>query len=393
LSVERGGSVELSHRVITGRTASPVKGQININGGTFKSTSKIELRTDHGCKITMNGGLMELGSTDGGLQWNNVYDGSKGQVEINFGTILINGNQTTNTQSAIAQGGLYAFDHLGTVVYDYDVRNAGKTTITATGDPMERYPTYDEYVYINPTLPLSWKNQTGSTGVDVWFGKDPTWIPEPNVLQPGYPGHFVDFNKVVSNQNITTWNVDASIDLQEYAWRIDTYGPVAEPNGLMMYFKAASDFPPTSVVIDTPSMVTWINKPIHLSATVTDDDVSEPDIVWTSDEPNAVFTNQAYTYNGDGTGTATADVTVDWHTAQFTVTVTVSDGSAMGGSVSATRQHDCAESACQATRVLGLGDPHPADVDENCVINIADLQRLALDWIKDYEIKVPTAIP
>jgi hypothetical protein len=146
-------------------------------------------------------------------------------------------------------------------------------------------------------------------------------------------------------------------------------------------------------------MVTWINKPIHLSATVTDDNVSTPTIVWSANkagvpinEPNAVFTNKQYMYNGDGTGTATADVTVNYHSAQFNVVVTVSDASPLGGSVSDTASHDCAESACQATRVLGYGDSHPADFDENCVINIADLQRFAQDWLKDYEIKVATEI-
>jgi hypothetical protein len=394
LNIERGGSINLFHRTMLGRRG-PEKSRLNMNGGTLKNTARMQLNSETaavGGIITVNAGLMDLGSN--GLDWNGVFDGSKSQVNIKFGTILIAGDARTNTQSAITQGGLYAFDRLGTVVYDYNVRNAGKTTITATGDPMERYPTYDEYVHTSAALPLSWKNQAGSTGVDVWFGKDPTWIPEPNVLQPGYPGHYVDFTKIVSNQNVTTVNVDASIDLQEYAWRINTYGPVAEPNGLILYFKAASDFPPTSVVMDTPSMVTWINEPIHLSATVTDDNVSTPDIVWTSDEPNAVFTNQAYTYNaGTGKGTATADVTVDWHTAQFNVTVTVSDSSPLGGSVSATRQHDCAESACQATQVLGLGDPYPADADANCVINILDLERLALDWLKDYALTAPTAIP
>jgi hypothetical protein len=396
LNIERGGSINLFHRTMLGRTG-PAKSLLNMNGGTLTNTNRMQLNSEAaavGGIITMNAGLMSLGNSNGGLDWNGVNNGSKSQVNIKFGTILITGDVRTSIQSAITAGGLYAFNRAGTVVYDYNVRNAGKTTITATGDPMERYPTYDQNVYVNTALPLSWKNQTGSTGVDVWFGKDPTWIPEPNALLPGYPGHYVDFNKVVSNQNVTTVNVDASINLQEYAWRINTYGPVAEPNGLILYFKALSDAPPTSVVIDTPSMVTWINTPIHLSATVTDDNKSTPTIVWSSpDEPNAVFTNKVYTYNaGTGKGTATADVAVNWHTAQFTVKITVSDASPLGGSVSATKQHDCAESACQATRVLGLGVAYGGDVDANCIINIADMQRLALDWLKDYTLLAPSPI-
>jgi hypothetical protein len=362
---------------------------MNMAGGTINAVDDLDMNDDTGNlanKLNLTAGTISVGDD---LEM--IAGGSK--IDIKFGTLIIGDSGPTssaNIDGYISNGYITGFGIVGNVK---KVVAGGDITLTANDDPLDRSPAMDAYVYINPTLPLSWTNQTGSTGVDVWFGKDPTWIPEPNQLLPGYPGHYVDFTKVVSNQNVTTVNVDASINLQEYAWRIDTYGPVAEPNGLMMYFKATSDSPVESVVIDTPSMVTWINKEIHLSATVTDDNESDPDIVWTSDEPNAVFTNKAYTYNaGTGKGTATADVTVNWHTAQFNVTVTVDDDSAAGEPVSDTVSHDCAESACQATRVLGYGVGYQADVDANCIINIADLQRLAMDWLKDYTLLAPSPI-
>lgn len=372
---------------------------VNMAGGTMNVGDDLDMNEntgDLGNKLNLTGGTIIVNDD---LEM--IAGGST--MDITFGTLIIGDAGATsvaNIQGYIDNGYITGFGIAGNVKM---VVADGDITLTALNDPLNRYPAMDAYVYTDPALELSWDNVeslepnvvNGDVWVDVWFGTDATWIPEPNELLPGYPGAYVDFDKVVdAGLNTTTKEVDASIAAQDYYWRVDTYR-WGEPNdslgidvGPLMHFTAVDDFPVASVVIDTPSMVTWINEPIHLSATITDDNISAPTIVWTSDEPNAVFTNQAYTYP-----TATADVTVDWHAAQFNVTVTVSDDSLAGGSVSDSVQHDCAQSACQVADVLGIVADHPADVDGNCVINILDLQRLALDWITDYTLTAPTAIP
>jgi hypothetical protein len=410
--VEKGGLLTNNeHLYVAGSTGG--KGRLVIDGGTVYIADAIQFGRPNSVAgyIDINAGTLSARYTATYTTPSNLPRGDS-RVDIGFGKWELRGGENSDrdyTQALINAGKMVAFGGFGTVNL---ALVGGNWTATAASDPMNRDPGMDAYVHTNAALPLSWKNlDPNKPGdpvyVDVWFGTDPTWIPEPNELLPGYPGHYVDFAKIVTaGVNTETAIVDASVDTEEYFWRVDNYR-YGEPNdthfpvnkGIKMYFTATSDFPPASVVIDTPSMVTWINKPIHLSATVTDDNVSTPTIVWSANkagvpinEPNAVFTNKQYMYNGDGTGTATADVTVDYHSAQFNVVVTVSDASPLGGSVSDTASHDCAESACQATRVLGYGDSHPADFDENCVINIADLQRLALDWLKDYEIEEPSEI-
>jgi hypothetical protein len=399
--VEKGGLLTNNeHLYIAGSTGG--KGRLVIDGGTVWIADAIQFGRPNSVAgyIDINSGTLSARYTATYTTPSNLPTAGS-RVNIGFGKWELRGGENSDrdyTQALINAGKMVAFGGYSTVNL---ALVGGNWTATAASDPMSRSPGMDTYTYANTAQPLSWVNlptnpPSGNVTVDVWFGTDPTWIPEPNQLLPGYPGHYVDFAKVVTGGvNTTTTNVNASVNTEEYFWRVDNYGTgITEPNGLVLRFKATNDFPPQSVVIDTPSMVTWVNQPIHLSATVTDDNKSTPIITWTSpDEPNAVFTNKAYTYNtGTGKGTATADVAVNWHTAQFTVKIEVDDDSPLGGSVSATRTHDCAASACQATRVLGYGAGHLADVDANCIINIADMQRFAQDWLKDYEIKVPTEI-
>ncbi len=398
-----GGTMNVSRDLgIPGPDRTGVLAIVNMAGGTINVGDDLDMNSTTGApgsKLYLMGGTISVGDD---LEM--VANGS--MIDITFGTLIIGDSGATsaaNIQGYIDNGLITGFGVVGNVA---TVNDGDTITITAASDPLNRTPAMGAYVYTDPALVLSWDNldridpnaPNNDVWVDVWFGTDATWIPEPNELLPGYPGAYVDFVKIEDAElNLISTVVDASIDAQQYFWRVDTY-QYGEPNdslgidiGPLFHFTAVDDFPVVSVVIDTPSMVTWVNEPIHLSATVTDDNISAPTIVWASDNPNAVFTNQGYTYAA-GVGTATADVSVD-SAAQFNVTVTASDDSLAGGSVSDSVGHECLESACAVADALGIVAAHPADIDGNCVINILDLQLLALDWMTDYTLTSPTAIP
>lgn len=58
-------------------------------------------------------------------------DESNSQINLRRGTIIINGDQTGEVASWDDDGRLVAYGGQGTLVYDYDVTNSGRTTITA----------------------------------------------------------------------------------------------------------------------------------------------------------------------------------------------------------------------------------------------------------------------
>lgn len=256
----------------------------------------------------------------------------------------------------------------------------------ASSDPMNRSPIYGELVPTGPVT-LSWVNllpvpPATSVWVDVWFGTDP--YQDPN-------GVYADFTKIVdAGQDVTTAFI--STVPGTYFWQVDTYvdgAPVGDPvEGFIMYFNTTDDLPPT-VVIDTLPTATWANEPITLNATVTDDGKSAVSVVWTADEPNAVFFNESYTYP-----TATATVTVNYNSGPFNVTLTVSDD-INPNAHSDTLGLDCADNPCQAARnVIGLVANYPGDFDGNCIIDLGDFAtEIAAKWLEDYTLTEPEVMP
>ncbi len=427
VDIERGGLMHLDDRCIFGADydrpldVTDERSQLNINGGTFRSNNGIQLhdwedtRRSPGGDITLNGGLIDL--QDRGLDWRGGYTGAPlaAEVNINFGTIIVNGDDTTQCQLAIDQGGLVAFGGAGTIIMDYNVRNSGKTTITADpdGDPLARTPTYDGFSAWNPTL--SWVNldpvsPATQVWVDVRFGTD-------NGVDPN-GGAYYDFAKVLDKSLLTNVGVTTP-DNGEYLWQVVTYQhghpdlgqynygddpnlvghPVDE--GILMAFYATDDFPP-EVVIDTPPTATWKNVLIPLTATVNNDDTSPLNsIVWSSDEdPNATFSNELYSEIPDPCnvgyviGTATADVTVNYDSGAFNVTLTVGDSNPSLLNASDTVGLDCRQDACAAARDgVGRADDYPADLVVDCEHELADFAVIASDWLADYALKVPTELP
>ncbi len=429
--VERGGLLDINSHLYIGMNedTNPAGGvgvgigRLVINGGTalVADTFRYGRRANTEGYVDLNSGLFEA-------RYLNSSGPNGGLFDIKFGKYRLTGGENSDRdrlQRDIDDGYCVCWGGTGTPILAEEANEDWFIVCDPADDPLLRVPSMDRYAKTNATLPLSWLNldsipSGGNVWVDVYFGTDATY--DPNTAT------YADFNKVVDattfpGLNATGATVPAPIDLQEYIWRVDTYrdGDPAivgnytpfpddgDPNtsedplyevdaGMQMYFIALSDFPVDDVTFDTVPMITWKTEPIDLQATVYDDGVSPVTVTWSTDEadPNETWTNPVtvipigpdYSFTGV---IVTASIAIDYHASQFVVTVEANDTSPIAVPVTDTVGHDCADSACQATDVLGLA--HDADVVLDCVIDLLDAARLAVDWVNHYAIPGPTPLP
>jgi len=103
---------------------------IQINGGKVRVAGRLRGgKYNSTGKVYVNKGVLDVSSiSSSGFQAGSLID-------IKFGTVIANGDEIKETKAFIADGRLTAFGGTGTVIYDYDVTNPGKTTITAKQNP------------------------------------------------------------------------------------------------------------------------------------------------------------------------------------------------------------------------------------------------------------------
>jgi len=235
---------------------------------------------------------------------------------------------------------------------------------------------------------LSWTNAepnspSDSVYVDVWFGT------EPNETHPGY-----DMTKVVTAGQDTT-NVQVSAPTEgTYYWQVNSYiygaDLINEPNmiaGSLWSFNAVADAPPSSVVIDTPDMITWSGEPVSLDATVVDDGASALTYAWSANpSEGVVFVPSAAVE--DPTVTITKDTD---NPSIVTLTLAVND-EGNPTPVEDTMDIDVYDDACQAALGTGLTIAQ-TDFDANCITDIRDFAVLAAKWLDDYKATAPIPRP
>jgi hypothetical protein len=99
---------------------------LNVSGGTLTCLGSIELEGAYGSMtVNLSGGVVSCAS----FNPNGPYS-----MDICGGTLIIDGDVTADIQADIDAGYILACGSAGTIIYDYDVRNPGKTTVTAALD-------------------------------------------------------------------------------------------------------------------------------------------------------------------------------------------------------------------------------------------------------------------
>lgn len=398
LIVEKGGEYHHAGHFWWGMHTGG-DGIVDINGGFITNDQSFGLGEwfgtagDHGqCKVYIrNNGELNIHHWSGGLTSANPVFWNDSLIDIEFGKMIIRNDSAAQATEYINAGKITGFGGLTTPTAVYA---NGVTTVTAP-DPMHRYPAYT--TVLAGDVDLSWTNLTPvapatSVWVDVWFGTDP------NKLSLAY-------SKVVAEGENTigvTVGAPSITEPTTYYWQVDSYryGDPAvvnynDPNfpvveGSVTPFDVTNNTPP-SVVIETPRTATWINEPIQLDSTLTDDHPEQVTYLWTATvggvevtEPNVVFL--------PNNTVADPTVVVNYHSGPFTVAVTVDDGFNDPDTASVT--HDCAESPCQAaTAVLHLNDVYVGDIVVDCKINLTDFASVAREWLTDYSLTGPVPIP
>jgi len=392
LTVEAGGTLITGSRMGIGLVASSnptVASTLNVNGGSVSIDGDLQIgETNHIGIVNVNSGTLEAT----GWEWRDDT-GTWSFMDIGLGQVIIDGDVTADIPVLTSNSALTGFGGSSTVNYDYNVSNPGSTTITAD-DPMDRWPGTGDLLIPPPNpLVLTWTNMAPvppatQVWVDVSFGTDPANLAKVSLGTPD----------------------EASVDVGlkakgEYCWQVDSYlygdpalvdyvndanYPVEE--GGIIPFEIGNQGKP-SVVIDSNDMGTWAGESVVVSATVTDDDLTQVIPVWTSSvgDPNVTLTNQTFnTVTGIATVTVTGDSWQQW----VEITITVSDQEWTDAD-SDTSLVDIARDACHAA---GGGSPHlwddyTADFDRSCNVDLADFAVVYQQWLADYELTVPLEVP
>ena len=137
LEVETGGSLTTGNHLWVGLLTATETGTLIVNGGTVTVGGMFGLGWDSGNGVAkILGGTLNLN----GFNAAQSIKSANSYMDITYGTVIINGNQTGAVTNYVTANKIRAFGGKGTVVVDYNTQNPGKTTITAI-HPMKPSPT------------------------------------------------------------------------------------------------------------------------------------------------------------------------------------------------------------------------------------------------------------
>ena len=150
LTVVDWGSLTTEQDVVLGRNSD---GALNMMGGTIECGRDLELGHNNPAVLNMTGGAIIVGRDvelpkggNGQITHVDLLGGTLivnddllmsdgGTMDITAGTLILDGDALATVQGFIDSGWLTAYSGSGTVQLDYDVINAGKTTVTAIPEP------------------------------------------------------------------------------------------------------------------------------------------------------------------------------------------------------------------------------------------------------------------
>ncbi len=331
-----GGTVELSDNlVVPGLTGT---GTVNLNGGTINA-SELRLTSD------------------------------SGSLDITIGTLILDGDDTETIQTNLDNGRLAAYDGQGTLNVDYDVTNAGKTTVTATPllkpNPVDGGSLSPGQVELSWTLPDELMPGL-AVSVDVYFTDD---------LEALQLFTDPDAIRVVSNQSVSSVVVQTQPKTLYY-WAIDIY---YAPGSVPVYgptFTFFTDNQPPSVQFEKDLVTTWLTDgtiDVNLDATVTDDSTGLYSVAWTVvSEPN----EGAAAISDAGAEDTVVSFTA---TGQYVLQLEADDGEYTG---SHTLTINVYTDGCEAAKSMPDFQLIPGDINGDCFVNELDLAILEAHWLE-----------
>jgi len=205
ITINAGGSVSTVVGDGTGRVSmgqsSGEAGTLQMNGGTATFAGILDLGyAGTGSKINLYGGTIDAANFAIGTA------GGNGTMDITAGTLKIAGDKVSLINGYVTSGWITAYGGLGTVNVDYNVRNPGKTTVTATEPAFASNPSpANGAAGVALDVNLSWTAGIYAVSHDVYFGTDST----------------PDSTEFQGNQTATTFDPGTLTTSTTYYWRID----------------------------------------------------------------------------------------------------------------------------------------------------------------------------
>ena len=351
-----------------GLTEQPVEAQstLTVNGGLVDVAGDLWMGASPAeVSINLNGGTLNVGG--------NFITTDALALDVIYGTLVLDGDQSALISQLVSSGQLTSFNGQSTLEVDYDVRNSGKTTLTAV-HPLAINPVNGQLVGDGATT-LTWKLLEPSlpgaiVTCDVFLGTD---------LDPQSPDY--DYQKVISNQSVESYAVTLEPG-KIYYWKIDVY-----EDGVLIFdaevpasFNTGNAIPEVDAGGDITAWLTDGEAELDLAGTVQDDGKPAPYTVkWTvTSQPegsNVVLTpasadTESLKVVCDSIGDYVLEFAADDTSDIGTDTITI----------------HIFENACEATKSLPDYVPLVGDLNQDCQVGHLDFALLADDWLQNIEL-------
>ena len=367
--VETGGSVTFGGHMWVGlHEGGP--GTLDIIGGTVNAAGMFGLGWQTGTGfVNVIAGLLDLHNIHA---TDSIKEGSV--MDIRNGIVSIDGDHAWKINDYIAAGKIVGFGGPGIVNVDFDVRNTGKTTITAV-HPLEPFPSTEgssvppgevtlRWILPDPCVPGQ------PVPVDVYFTDD--YYALKNFTNP-------ESIRVVSQGNVTSVSVTA-VGQTRYWWAVDTYvGSPADPVYSPIFSFWVGNQAPT-VQVSADPIAPWLTDgtvDVSLDGTVTDDVAVAPTVAWSVvSEPNentAIIDNPA----------AEDTVVTFTETGVYTLRLTADDGEDVDNIGTAEITIEVFDNSCEAAKSLPDYVPLVGDLNADCMVDFRDLALMTANWLEN----------
>jgi len=345
-------------------------GTLNITGGMVELGWDIKIPGNSGTgRANLNGGILKAKNLD--------LTSDLGSMDITVGTMILEGDDLAALQGYIDDGRLTAYGGFGgTFQMDYDVRNAGKTTVTATsllnplpadGNTIEPGQVELSWTLPDPCVPGE------SVVADVYFTDDLEALKsfsDPASIQ------------IANQQNLTSIAVQTQ-PKTHYYWAVDTYvGDANDPVWGPIFSFYVDNIAPQMDAGD--NAVTWLIDGVmtkSLDAVVTD---AEPTTVqWTvvsepvdANSPDAVIADPS---------AANTSITLS-ALGEYVLQCEAFDGEYRGSDTVTINVYN---NGCEAAQSLPDYEPLVGDLNGDCRVDEVDEALMIENWLKDNSLIEP----
>lgn len=169
------GTVNISKGIVSANhlaVAYQGTGILNMTDGTVNVSDQLWI--PYGNNGVSQGETAEVHLDGGTINCTNFHMHAGGSLDIAGGTLVIDGDKTSDILTYKNNGWITAYGYQSFVEYDFNITNSGKTTVTGSMPPSSASnPNPGHNTLANSTeVTLQWEPALGSVSHDVYLGTD-----------------------------------------------------------------------------------------------------------------------------------------------------------------------------------------------------------------------------